>query len=72
MDRPERRFSTPPLQSRPEGLVYEAAGLRIRLTPGDCSDGMSDRRYAYAASVELDGDVLRGCGTPERLFGEAP
>ena len=71
-DRPERRFGTPPVQSRPDGLVYEAPEVRIALTPGACSDGMSDRRYPYAAQVRLGGEVLRGCAGPERLFQPQP
>lgn len=32
------------------------------LTPGDCSDGMSDRTFPFVATIALDGETLRGCG----------
>jgi uncharacterized membrane protein len=32
------------------------------LTPGECSDGMSDRRFPYVATVALGEETLRGCG----------
>lgn len=35
--------------------------LKVLLTPGDCSDGMSDIQYPYSAEVVLDGQRLRGC-----------
>ncbi len=35
--------------------------LKVILTPGDCSDGMSDIRYPYFAEVIRDGQQLRGC-----------
>lgn len=35
--------------------------LSIVLTPGPCSDGMSDRQYPLTAEVRLDTDVLKGC-----------
>lgn len=33
----------------------------LRLVRGECSDGMSDRRYAYRADFEIDGARYRGC-----------
>ncbi|MDP1630648.1 MAG: hypothetical protein Q8L66_04435 [Caulobacter sp.] len=38
------------------------AGLIVALTPGACSDGMSDRIYPYTAEVKVDGKVMKGCG----------
>lgn len=35
--------------------------LTVTLTKASCSDGMSDRRYAYAAKVSLWGATLSGC-----------
>jgi len=32
------------------------------LTPGQCSDGMSDRRFPYVATIALGGETLTGCG----------
>lgn len=36
--------------------------LTATLTPGACSDGMSDRRYPFAATIALGGETLQGCG----------
>lgn len=42
--------------------VWNARGLTIRLEPqAGCSDGMSDNRYPYAATVTVDGETLKGC-----------
>jgi uncharacterized membrane protein len=32
------------------------------LTPGQCSDGMSDRSFPFVATIALGGETLRGCG----------
>ncbi|WP_285711542.1 COG3650 family protein [Erythrobacter oryzae] len=32
------------------------------LTPGQCSDGMSDRRFPFVATIALGGETLTGCG----------
>jgi uncharacterized membrane protein len=45
------------------------------LTPGECSDGMSDRRFPFVATIALGGETLAGCGyTTSQPFtgGEAP
>jgi len=36
------------------------------LTPGQCSDGMSDRRFPYVATIALDGETFEGCGYTDR------
>lgn len=49
--------------------------LQIALTPGQCSDGMSDRTYPYTATIVLGDAVLYGCGhTSDQPFtgDEAP
>ena len=35
--------------------------LSVILRQGECSDGMSDLRYAYVAEASLAGETLRGC-----------
>jgi len=40
--------------------------LDIAITPATCSDGMSDRTYPYAATVQLGDQQLNGCGWSER------
>ncbi|WP_297507595.1 hypothetical protein [uncultured Caulobacter sp.] len=47
-----------------QGVWDASAGERrlvLRLTPGDCSDGMSDRRHGWRAEVWVDGETLKGC-----------
>lgn len=46
--------------------------LVLRLTPGDCSDGMSDRRYGYSAEVWIDGETLRGCASRTQDLAAQP
>ncbi len=40
----------------------DAQAVQIALTPGDCSDSMSDRSYPYTATVALGDVTLFGCG----------
>ncbi|MCW2395620.1 MULTISPECIES: COG3650 family protein [unclassified Sphingobium] len=41
--------------------TLNAAPFTMTLTPGDCSDGMSDRTYPFVATLQI-GDALRsGC-----------
>lgn len=46
--------------------------VQISLTPGDCSDGMSDRSYPYIATVALGDATLYGCAhtSDEPFSGE--
>lgn len=32
------------------------------LTPGDCNDGMSDRRFPFVATIAFGGETFEGCG----------
>ncbi|MEO0418636.1 MAG: hypothetical protein AAF249_07220 [Pseudomonadota bacterium] len=45
------------------GFSGELGGksVQIAITPGECSDGMSDRAYPYAATVALGDATLLGC-----------
>lgn len=43
----------------------EAHTIEITLEPKECSDGMSDKTYAFQATVKLDGRALSGCATRE-------
>ena len=40
----------------------DGAAVVIAVTPGECSDGMSDRTYPYIATVSLGETSLHGCG----------
>ena len=37
----------------------------LTLTRGPCTDGMSDRVYAFAASLQVAGGTRRGCADPQ-------
>jgi uncharacterized membrane protein len=43
-----------------------AEPITITLTPGQCSDGMSDRAFPYVATVALGAETLRGCGYTDK------
>lgn len=42
--------------------TLDGKALTATLTPGTCSDGMSDRRFPYVATIALGGETLQGCG----------
>ena len=47
--------------------------LDMAITPGKCSDGMSDRTYPFNATVKLGAQQLSGCAWREGDdLGEAP
>ena len=53
----------------------EGEAMSLAITPGDCSDGMSDRSYPYTATVSLGDSTLFGCAyTSDEPFSgeEAP
>jgi len=45
------------------GISGELDGspLQLAITPGECSDGMSDRAYPYTATLALGSENLLGC-----------
>jgi len=52
------------------GLSYsgelEGKALTIAVTPGACSDGMSDRTYPFAVTLQIGTETRNGCGWTER------
>jgi uncharacterized membrane protein len=52
--------------------TWNSGPLKVRLTPADCSDGMSDRSYAYAATVVVGGITLAGCGDHPAALAAQP
>ncbi len=40
----------------------DGKALTATLTPGTCSDGMSDRRFPFVATIALGGETFEGCG----------
>ncbi len=45
---------------------WDGVPVTISVTPGQCSDGMSDRTYPYVATIALGEETLRGCGYTDR------
>lgn len=63
------QLGTPRIAVRNPGWRETAAGrsitsarIRVTVTPGPCSDNMSDQRYADHVRVIVDGRALSGCG----------
>ncbi|KQZ69489.1 TetR family transcriptional regulator [Sphingopyxis sp. Root214] len=44
------------------GERYVTDRLAVDITHGECSDGMSDRRYRDTVTVTADGKTVSGCG----------
>ena len=58
------------------GLSYsgtlDGANLTMTITPGSCSDGMSDRRFPFTVTLQI-GDALRnGCAYSDAHPFEGP
>lgn len=53
--------AAPPPGAKGETLAWTTDAMTISITPGACSDGMSDRRYVYVAEVKLGRETLKGC-----------
>ncbi|PHY19151.1 COG3650 family protein [Caulobacter sp. BP25] len=67
---PDQAATDATLKTEGQDGVFDARidgrRLILRLTPGDCSDGMSDRRYDYLAEVRIDDEILKGCASRPR------
>lgn len=53
------------------GISGELDGhtLDMTVTPGQCTDGMSDRRFPFVATLKLKGEVREGCAwTDDKPF----
>lgn len=44
----------------------------LAVTPGVCSDGMSDRTYPFVATLEVEGGQQNGCGWTEKMPFSGP
>lgn len=44
------------------GTAGDGSAVSLRVTEGDCSDGMSDQTYPARAELEVGGQALSGCG----------
>lgn len=43
------------------------AALDLAITPGECSDGMSDRAYPFVASLQLGEESRSGCAWTDAM-----
>jgi uncharacterized membrane protein len=61
-----------PVESKGEGGVIiltsqsPQGDIVMTLTPGKCSDGLSDREWPWTAEVLYKGRMLKGCGGPKK------
>ncbi|MEL1251236.1 COG3650 family protein [Aurantiacibacter gilvus] len=46
--------------------------LDLAITPGDCSDGMSDRSYPFVATLQLGSEQRNGCAWREGIDDLGP
>lgn len=52
--------------------TLEGQAFDMTVTPGTCSDGMSDRRFPFSVMLRIGGEVRQGCGwTDTKRFTEA-
>lgn len=43
-----------------------AGSMTLAVTPGKCSDGMSDREFPFIATLQIGSEVRKGCAWTER------
>ena len=70
-DQPAVTVANPGVEEDGTSALWTTSAFTARLTPGECSDGMSDRKYPYSAVVTtIDQGDLKGCGAPPRDTSE--
>lgn len=47
--------------------TLRGASLDLAITPGACSDGMSDRRFPFTVTLKLGDDQRSGCAWTDRM-----
>ena len=52
--------------------THAGARFALAVTPGQCSDGMSDRTYPFVATLEVQGEQRNGCAWTERQSFTGP
>lgn len=45
--------------------TWQDAEFVLAVTPGECSDGMSDRTYPFVATLQVTGETRAGCAWTE-------
>lgn len=48
------------------GESSDGAAVDVAITPGNCSDGMSDRIFPYVATLVVGDETLQGCAYTDR------
>lgn len=76
VDKPERTAPNAGPAMEPGRATWTATTsdgqpLRVTLSAGPCSDGMSDRTYPLTAEVALAGETLKGCAATVEALGRA-
>ena len=46
--------------------MFDGAPFDMTITPGACSDGMSDRTYPFTVTLKLGEEQRNGCAWTER------
>lgn len=54
------------------GTLEGGEGVTVTITPGECSDGMTDRTYPFTATAEVGASDLRGCAFTDAQGFEGP
>ncbi len=52
--------------------MHDGARFALAVTPSQCSDGMSDRTYPFAATLEVKGEQRSGCAWTDRRSFTTP
>lgn len=60
-DAPDLIAPAGPPRMQGASAVWTSPAMTVTLSKADCSDGMSDRKFPFAAQVRLGANVLDGC-----------
>ena len=52
--------------------TLDGAAFDMTVTPGACSDGMSDRTYPYTVTLKIGDDTREGCAWTDAQPFEGP
>ena len=52
--------------------ILAGAKLALEVTPGKCSDGMSDRVYPFTATLTIGGETRHGCASAKAQMEREP
>lgn len=50
----------------------DGRGFDLMVTPGECSDGMSDRTYPFFATLQVGGEQREGCAWTDKQAFRGP